>query len=420
MLSHIKCAKSYQVWRSMEYTKNAIIRKNGKFTILGNIQTGKWIRINNELYEKFEKQRICKRIGKTDFDQKVWDLIKLLMELRVISEGSIEQEDKIRAVTFAITNRCNLSCLHCGYSASPDQNYELDKEVVLAALTIMKDVDVIGITGGEPMFHKDFPEIAAFIGKNMKGKKTLMTNATLIHEGNVDLIVENFDDIAISLDAASEKTCDEMRGKGVYKKVVSAIKLLQSKNFKNISLSFSETELNKHERDLFIRMCEEWQIKYVLRSFWAVGRGMENKSRLDMKEDVDKDAVMQPDREKLMEYRKNLQLATKCGAGVNSIYIQYNGDIYPCPVAGVDEKMKMGNIKESEHFQSLILNRDKTDGFKYYKSISCKETGRCSTCEVRDFCWRCLQEYYQIFKDSSQDAVCTERKNFLKSIVWGE
>ncbi len=408
----------------MEYTKNAIIRKNGQFTILGNIKTGKWIRIQNALHEKFESQLIGKGMEITDSDQKVWDLAKVLMELKVISEENMEQgdtqENKIRAVTFAITNRCNLSCLHCGYSAGPDQNYELDKEAVLAALTIMKDADVIGITGGEPMFHKDFEEIAAFIGKNMNGKKTLMTNATLIHEGNADLIVGNFDDVAISLDAASEKTCDEMRGKGVYKKVVSAIKLLQSKNFKNISLSFSETELNKHERDLFIRMCKEWQVKCVLRSFWAVGRGMENRSRLDMKVDAGKAAAMQPDPEKLMVYRKNLQLATRCGAGIHSIYIQYNGDIYPCPVAGVDEKMKMGNIKDSEHFQSLLLNRDKTDGFKHYKNISCKEAGRCSACDVRDFCWRCLQEYYRISKDSSQDAVCTGRKNFLRSIVWGE
>ena len=82
--------------------------------------------------------------------------------------------------------------------------------------------------------------------------------------------------------------------------------------------------------------------------------------------------------------------------------------------------MKMGNIKDSEHFQSLLLNRDKTDGFKHYKNISCKESGRCSACDVRDFCWRCLQEYYRIFKDCSQDAVCTGRKNFLRSIVWGE
>lgn len=46
----------------MEYTKNAIIRKNGQFTILGNIKTGKWIRIQNALHEKFESQLIGKQV----------------------------------------------------------------------------------------------------------------------------------------------------------------------------------------------------------------------------------------------------------------------------------------------------------------------------------------------------------------------
>ena len=52
-----------------------------------------------------------------------------------------------------------------------------------------------------------------------------MTNGTLITPKNVKEIVSQIDSIDISLDGADEESCAVIRGKGVFEKVVSSIKL---------------------------------------------------------------------------------------------------------------------------------------------------------------------------------------------------
>lgn len=405
----------------MRLTKNAVIRRKGEYVILGNIRTGKWIRINQKLYEMFDVYLQLDDQQKADVYKKIGKLVQTLTDLELVTNCEYEQEEKLRSITFAITNRCNLQCLHCGYSASPNDRCELSKDDIMDAIFKLRDIEVLGITGGEPMFHKDFPAIADFIGKNVYGKKTLMTNATLISEKTVDLVINNFDGVAISLDAASKITCDKMRGMGVFSKVISAIKLLQKKEFNDISLSFTETEINKHEREQFINLCAELGVEPVVRIFLPVGRGMINKNRLeisDVKQGfLDKSLKI----DQIAEYRKNLAMTTRCGAGTDCLYIQFNGDIYPCPVTGVNEKMRMGNIKNVHNFQDFVLGRNELEGYRNYTNISHKNTGKCSECDVRDFCWRCMQEYYEIFQDGNDDTnECAYRRQFLNSVVWGD
>ena len=62
-----------------------------------------------------------------------------------------------------------------------------------------------------------------------------MTNGTLITPKNVKEIVSQIDSIDISLDGADEESCAVIRGKGVFEKVVSSIKLLQSHGFSKIT-----------------------------------------------------------------------------------------------------------------------------------------------------------------------------------------
>lgn len=405
------------MFKQMKYSRNSIIRTNGKYTIYGNVKNGKWIRVSNALHNKFEQllnegefNSICK-------DQKVNRLREILIDIEVLVEK--EEEETLKAVTFAITNKCNLNCIHCGYSASIEENDELDKEIIMFTIQQIKDIENIGITGGEPLIHKDFYEIAEFIGKNVSGQKTLMTNATLINEKNVDCIIRNFNNIAISLDAAFEKTCDKMRGCGVFTKVISAIKLLKSKGYKNISLSFTECEINKGEEDAFYKLCEQLGVEPVVRNFFSVGRGLENKSRLvrnkKMEERIYDKKIPKS------EYRKKLRLATKCGAVITSLYIHFDGGIYPCPVAGINKDLEMGNIKEIQDMNDFILKRHNQIGYKNYTKLSYEKLGRCSDCEVKDFCWKCLQEYYEFFEDNNtKSEVCSFRKKNLMEIVWGD
>lgn len=206
---------------------------------------------------------------------------------------------------------------------------------------------------------------------------------------------------------------------GSFKKIISVIKLLKSKKFRNISLSFVETEINKNEVREFKKLCENLEVEAVLRDILTVGRGIENEKRLafdNMSEKRILDKTIP-----ISEYRKHLPLATRCSAAINSLYIQFNGDIYPCPVAGVDETLKMGNIKDISDLNSYISKRYEQVGFKNYAKLSYDKIGNCNECEVKDFCWRCLQEYYDIFAGGSVHSdECAFRKENLMEIVWGD
>ena len=405
----------------MKYSQHAIIRKKNNYVILGNTNTGKWIRISQKLYNIFEKFLYLNNSQKEIDFKEIEKLIQTLTDLEVITDYDNNPEEKLRSVTFSITNRCNLQCMHCGYSADPNNEYELSKESIITVISKLKDVDVFAITGGEPMFHRNFPSIAEYIGKNVSGKKMLMTNATLITENNVDLVINNFDGVAISLDAASESTCDKMRGIGVFQKVISSIKILQKKNFRDISLSFTETALNRHETEQFITLCKDLETEPAIRNFLSVGRGYANRDQLVLNNIESHHPGNHLSTKEISEYRKRLVMTTRCGAGIDRLYIQFNGDIYPCPVSGINEKMRMGNINNIDDFHKFMSKKDELEGYQYYTDISLKKIGKCSKCDVKDFCWRCIQEYYSIFPDGKEESKeCIDRWKFLNSIVWGD
>ena len=52
-----------------------------------------------------------------------------------------------------ITNRCNMSCAHCGMSCT-EEGEDMSKEVFLKALDLAGEIVAIG--GGEPTLHPDF------------------------------------------------------------------------------------------------------------------------------------------------------------------------------------------------------------------------------------------------------------------------
>ena len=84
---------------------------------------------------------------------------------------------------FELTDCCNLACRHCGSSCAPNRSTFLKKESVYKVLDSVKAHygarPMICLTGGEPLLHKDFFEIAEYIvARGFHWGIT--TNATLI------------------------------------------------------------------------------------------------------------------------------------------------------------------------------------------------------------------------------------------------
>ncbi|HEY4265487.1 MAG TPA: adenosyl-hopene transferase HpnH, partial [Micropepsaceae bacterium] len=128
--------------------------------------------------------------------------------------------------------RCNLACAGCGKIDYPDDI--LNQRLSVAEC--MKAIDecgapVISIAGGEPLLHREMPEIV----KGYLARKKIVilcTNALLLAK-KIDLYTPHPDfNWSIHLDGDKEMHDASVCQKDVYEKAVDAIKLAKAKGFR--------------------------------------------------------------------------------------------------------------------------------------------------------------------------------------------
>lgn len=356
-------------------------------------------------------------------------LFSRLKDLNIIKEvGKDEKtEYKPKSVSIAVTKRCNLKCRHCSYSAfNLDEVEELNLDGIKSVLknVINANPESITITGGEPMVRKDFDSIIHYLGEQYKGKKLLMTNGTLINEKNINNILKNIDKIDISIDGINEDSCSKIRGKGVFEKVIKSVKKLQENNFYNISLSMVFTGNNYHFKKKFFELCKELQVKALPRFFIARGRGKENFDELNKKNiNIDNS---NPIEKEVFEVRNIESMEIKCcscSAGINELFIEPNGDMFPCPLL-TDKEYYIANILEDNICINQYFEDNMLKNYKAYKSLLNIEPdgySKCKNCNVNIFCWTCPADLNEYMK--SEDLFsnwCKYHKKNISQIIWEE
>ena len=109
------------------FSKNTIIQKNENKVILGNARNGQWIRISEPEYVN-----LCGVMQEQTLDQAYTKKVAVLKRAGIVVENGTEEDaqDRLEVIMIAITNRCNLRCLHCGFSAGPEEKEQLSFEEV--------------------------------------------------------------------------------------------------------------------------------------------------------------------------------------------------------------------------------------------------------------------------------------------------
>ena len=128
--------------------------------------------------------------------------------------------------------RCNLACAGCGKIDYPDEI--LNKR--LSVQECMDAVDecgapVVSITGGEPLLHKEMPEIV----KGLIAKKKyiyLCTNALLMEKKLDQYQPSPYFTWSVHLDGLQREHDISVCQDGVYDKAVAAIKLARARGFR--------------------------------------------------------------------------------------------------------------------------------------------------------------------------------------------
>ena len=128
--------------------------------------------------------------------------------------------------------QCNLACAGCGKIDYPKET--LQKRVsVEDALRAVDEcgAPMVSIPGGEPLIHKEMPQIVAGIVARKKFVY-LCTNAILLPKHIDDYTPSKYLTFSIHLDGLRERHDESVCMEGVYDKAVAAIRLARSKGFR--------------------------------------------------------------------------------------------------------------------------------------------------------------------------------------------
>ncbi|ARM76892.1 radical SAM/SPASM domain-containing protein [Acidianus manzaensis] len=292
-------------------------------------------------------------------------------------------EDFRPVITWNLTYKCNLKCLHCYINASPNGDNGLSTEKALDLVDQFSDLKIplVIMSGGEPLMRNDFFTIAEYASK--KGLKlALSTNGTLISEKVAKKLKElNFMYIGISLDSYNPEFHDKFRGvNGAFSMTIRGIQNAINAGL-NVGLRFTITGMNIDDIDNYFDLILKLGIKRV--TFYhlsASGRGKDLKEwsyspsqyqkfmdklldyafKLKGKVEIETtlgtyDGIylankLSKNENELSKYLKFVESTGGCGRKMISIYP--NGDVYPCQFI---DFVKLGNVKEKK-LKDILVN----------------------------------------------------------------
>jgi MoaA/NifB/PqqE/SkfB family radical SAM enzyme len=120
-------------------------------------------------------------------------------------------------IVWNCTYQCNLNCNHCYENAGDEHPQELTTNEAKQVLDKLSKIAGIGLpaislSGGEPLFRKDFFELAAYAKRSI-GYVSLASNGTLITKEIAQRIKDTgIDYVEISIDGATPEVHNAFRG----------------------------------------------------------------------------------------------------------------------------------------------------------------------------------------------------------------
>ncbi len=334
-------------------------------------------------------------------------------------------------VVWNFTNACNLDCRHCYQSADKPTPDELTTEEAKRAVDEMAKAGVgyIAFSGGEPLFRKDFFEIAEYVREQEMGL-AVATNGTTLSKKNVSRL-EDLDCLyfQISLDG-KEETHNKMRGPNAYERTIEGIKNAVESNI-TVGIAMTVISENFDEVDDVINLTEEIGADIFMHyNFIPTGRG-EDIAELDITPEQREELLMKLASESRKRDINMLSTAPQygrvaarggtlslthfdvasqkgmgeeiefladfvggCGCGRLYWALQPNGDLTPC----VFFPKTIGNIKK-DSFLDIWQNSPTMESARNRE----KFIGNCRNCDSRNICGGCRARAYSYFNDIRED-----------------
>ena len=280
-----------------------------------------------------------------------------------------------------LTQACQLECTHCYADSSPwvDRTGELPAERWARLITefAAQGGEQILFTGGEALMHKGCIDLLR-VSKENGLYVTLFTNGILVRQHARELH-QYTDKVQISLDGPDAPTNDDIRGNGMYKRIVRAIDtLVEQGTAIRIGMTAVPAQWDRWKEN-FLRFAEpymqhphvEFKLSYGIMQY---GRG----SNFDTYDPYRGDpSVIDTFLDKINGQEGPMITRTKAGCGYGEqVVCGPDGTVYPChlldaPVCHIDD-YPVTEIISTLRGLSRQIDVDHVEG--------------CNTCDIRYLC----------------------------------
>ena len=148
--------------------------------------------------------------------------------------------------------QCNLACAGCGKIDHPKDILKQRMSVEDALNAVDEcDAPMVSIPGGEPLIHKDMPEIIKGIVARKKFVY-LCTNALLMKKKMDDYEPSPYFTWSVHLDGLKERHDESVCQEGVFEKAVEAIEMARDRGFRvTINCTLFDGEVPEEVADFF-------------------------------------------------------------------------------------------------------------------------------------------------------------------------
>lgn len=155
-----------------------------------------------------------------------------------------------KLISLTITHRCNYRCMMC---YQPEYKGDLDWRIVEKLKPVLPSVKTLQLFGGEPLVYKRLDDLCHLAGDNYC-EIELVTNGSLLDQERRALFLDNHtSQIKVSLEAATQKTYEAIRGgnlNNVLSNVENLVKEREQRNIKDPSVQINFVAMENNIREL--------------------------------------------------------------------------------------------------------------------------------------------------------------------------
>ncbi len=310
-------------------------------------------------------------------------------------------------VFFHILTKCNLRCRHCYINTEQHGENTLPLSTIeawLSAFAEKSNIANVIFLGGEPTIHPDL-SLAIKKAKNMGYNSiTVDTNGYLFNDILSKVSPDDVDYFSFSLDGATRKTNNMIRGEGSYDKCIEGIKKAVSMGF-GTSLIYTVSKNNIHELEMMVPLLDDLNIeRFFVQVIGIRGKPAQiNQEKLQVSRSewlsiIPEVAEKVAKRGITVSYPKvflsNEETFECAGLVAENYFIFPNGRVYRCPICEdfplhsmvfKDNRLvNTGKINENDFFglnipEGCVMNKliqpenlsYKSDGTPEYKIACC-------------------------------------------------